>query len=133
MAGLDALDDLMTKAGVDGRRLRRAVALLSDGRWWTLADLVRETATSRRTVEALLRALPLEHSGDRFRIPTDQINTLKAYHQGANDNISDYWHISPRQGRYAEVLRRLETLIDEAPRGRHALDHVSATADRVSN
>ncbi len=131
MAGLDALDDLMTKAGVDGRRLRRAVALLSDGRWWTLADLVRETATSRRTVEALLRALPLEHSGDRFRIPTDQINTLKAYHQGANDNISDYWHISPRQGRYAEVLRRLETLIDEAPRGRHALDHVSATAETV--
>ncbi|WP_433496904.1 bis-aminopropyl spermidine synthase family protein [Sphaerimonospora sp. CA-214678] len=131
MAGLDALDDLMTKAGVDGRRLRSAVALLSDGRWWTLADLVRETATSRRTVEALLRTLPLEHSGDRFRVPANQTNSLKGYHPHVNSNISDYWYISLRQGPYAEVLRRLETLIDGAPRGRHALDHVSATAETV--
>ncbi|WP_329424432.1 bis-aminopropyl spermidine synthase family protein [Streptosporangium sp. NBC_01495] len=62
---------LVARAGVDGRRLRSALAALGGGRWWTLADLVRETATSRRTVEALLREVDgeLERSGDRFRLP----------------------------------------------------------------
>ncbi|MGJ6966434.1 bis-aminopropyl spermidine synthase family protein [Streptosporangium sp. G11] len=62
---------LVAGAGVDGRRLRNALAALGNGRWWTLADLVRETATSRRTIEALLREVDgeLERSGDRFRLP----------------------------------------------------------------
>ncbi|GAA4184638.1 hypothetical protein GCM10022252_13840 [Streptosporangium oxazolinicum] len=62
---------LVARAGVDGRRLRNALAILGGGRWWTLADLVRETATSRRTIEALLREVDgeLERSGDRFRLP----------------------------------------------------------------
>lgn len=65
------IEALVARAGVDGRRLRNALAALGDGRWWTLADLVRETATSRRTVEALLREVDgeLERSGDRFRLP----------------------------------------------------------------
>lgn len=59
MSGHEAIDELLAEAGVDGLRLRGALALLSGGRWWTLADLVRETATSRRTIESLLRVLPL--------------------------------------------------------------------------
>ena len=66
---MDPLTALVARAGVDGRRLRNALAALSDRRWWTLADLVRETATSRRTIEALLREVELERSGDRFRLP----------------------------------------------------------------
>ncbi|MFC0860823.1 bis-aminopropyl spermidine synthase family protein [Sphaerimonospora cavernae] len=129
MAGFEALDDLMTKAGVDSRRLRGAVALLAGGRWWTLADLVRETATSRRTVEALLRALPLEHSGDRFRI--NPANWLKEHHTVISSDISDYWPIEILRERYGDILERLETLIAKAPRGRHVLDHVPATAETV--
>ncbi|MEZ0071792.1 bis-aminopropyl spermidine synthase family protein [Planotetraspora sp. GP83] len=126
MADQDAIDQLLAQAGVslgvDSRRLRTAVALLGDGRWWTLADLVRETATSRRTIEALLRELPLEHnSGDRVRIPADQTGR---YNNGQLAVISD-----PRE--VPDVLDRLETLIAKAPRGRHTLDHVAATAETV--
>ncbi|MEU8383287.1 bis-aminopropyl spermidine synthase family protein [Streptosporangium sp. NPDC048865] len=69
--GGSGAEALVARAGVDGRRLRNALVILGEGRWWTLADLVRETATSRRTVEALLREVDgeLERSGDRFRLP----------------------------------------------------------------
>ncbi|MFF4772798.1 bis-aminopropyl spermidine synthase family protein [Microtetraspora fusca] len=65
-AGRDALRALLT--GVDARRHRLALALLCEGGWWTRADLVRVTATSRRGVEALLREVAVEQSGDRFRL-----------------------------------------------------------------
>ncbi|MFB9674401.1 bis-aminopropyl spermidine synthase family protein [Streptosporangium vulgare] len=69
--GKTGAEALVARAGVDGRRLRNALVILGDGRWWTLADLVRETAISRRTIEALLREVDaeLERSGDRFRLP----------------------------------------------------------------
>ncbi|MFF3436939.1 bis-aminopropyl spermidine synthase family protein [Streptosporangium sp. NPDC002721] len=69
--GRTGAEALVARAGVDGRRLRNALVALGGGRWWTLADLVRETATSRRTIEALLREVDgeLERSGDRFRLP----------------------------------------------------------------
>ncbi|MER5643508.1 bis-aminopropyl spermidine synthase family protein [Streptosporangium sp. NPDC002524] len=70
-SGETGAEALVARAGVDGRRLRNALVILGGGRWWTLADLVRETATSRRTIEALLREVDgdLERSGDRFRLP----------------------------------------------------------------
>ncbi|WP_436756846.1 bis-aminopropyl spermidine synthase family protein [Streptosporangium sp. V21-05] len=71
VSGGTGAEALVARAGVDGRRLRNALVILGGGRWWTLADLVRETATSRRTIEALLREVDaeLERSGDRFRLP----------------------------------------------------------------
>ncbi|GAA1012452.1 bis-aminopropyl spermidine synthase family protein [Acrocarpospora pleiomorpha] len=120
------IDELFAQAGVDGRRLRRAVALLADGRWWSLADLVRETATSRRTIEALLRELPLEHRGERVRIPADQ---AKHYNTGTESNISD--PVSHLMDIYGDTVARIGELIAKAPRGRHTLDHVAATADTV--
>ncbi|MFI7032031.1 bis-aminopropyl spermidine synthase family protein [Microbispora rosea] len=129
MDGHEAIDELLAEAGVDGLRLRGALALLSGGRWWTLADLVRETATSRRTIESLLRVLPLEHSGDRVRIPSDQVNR---YNVWLDTDISGLGNpVAGMVPAHAETLERLETLIAGAPRGRHALDHVSATAETV--
>ncbi|GAA4189859.1 bis-aminopropyl spermidine synthase family protein [Microbispora amethystogenes] len=129
MGGHEAIDELLAEAGVDGLRLRGALALLSGGRWWTLSDLVRETATPRRTIESLLRVLPLEHSGERVRIPMDQVNRFNA---GVEPEISDLGNpVSEMVPEHAETLARLERLIAEAPRGRHALDHVSATAETV--
>lgn len=144
-----AIDELMVKAGVDSRRLRRALALLGDGRWWTLADLVRETATSRRTVEALLRELPLERSGDRVRIPAEQ---AKPYNTAIQADISGHAVTTfppsgvalPHDAAYGladptahlipgnePVLKQLSGLIAGAPRGRQALDHVAATPETV--
>ncbi|GAA5052513.1 hypothetical protein GCM10023259_031950 [Thermocatellispora tengchongensis] len=113
---------LIAEAGVDARRLRAALALLSDGRWWTLGDLVRESATSRRTIEALLRELPdLEHSGDRFRLPPAPVEAPPS----PADPVT---HLLPA---HAQVVEQMAELIAKAPRGRHVLDHVAATADTV--
>ncbi|MBT2228689.1 bis-aminopropyl spermidine synthase family protein [Nonomuraea sp. NEAU-A123] len=122
------MERLLDEAGVDGRRLRHALTLLCDGQWWTLSDLVRETATSRRTIEALLREVLVERSGDRFRVPlahTPDFQDLLAMAPPPADPVA---HLLPH---YAAVLERLRRLIDEAPRARHALDHVAATPETV--
>ncbi|MGI5292337.1 bis-aminopropyl spermidine synthase family protein [Nonomuraea polychroma] len=124
----DGLERLLGAAGADSRRLRHALALLCDGKWWTLASLVRSTATSRRTIESLLRELPLERAGDRFRVPlthTPDYQDLLAVAPPPEDPVA---HLVPH---YAHVLERLTELIAGAPRSRHVLDHVSATPDTV--
>ncbi|GII80802.1 hypothetical protein Sru01_57840 [Sphaerisporangium rufum] len=151
---LDGLGRLLSGAGVDARRYRTALALLCDGAWWTVADLVRESATSRRGVEALLREAGPERSGERYRLgaaraaacrallgadetPTggtgaDETGAGGASKGGAGaagDLPADpVAHLLPR---HAGVLERVAELIAGAPRGRQALDHVSATAETV--
>lgn len=124
----DGVERLLDEAGADGRRLRHALTLLCDGQWWTLPGLVRETATSRRTIEALLREVSLERSGDRFRVPlthTPDFQDLLAMAPPPEDPVA---HLLPH---YAPALERLRRLIDEAPRARQALDHVAATPETV--
>ncbi|MET8869969.1 bis-aminopropyl spermidine synthase family protein [Nonomuraea sp. NPDC004580] len=124
----DGVERLLTEARADSRRLRHALALLCDGQWWTLAALVRETATSRRTIEALLRELTLEHDGDRMRVPpidTPAYQDLIAVAPPPDDPVA---HLVPH---YAHVLDRLTGLVAKAPRARHVLDHVSATPETV--
>ncbi|MFC7387980.1 bis-aminopropyl spermidine synthase family protein [Sphaerisporangium rhizosphaerae] len=148
---------LLAGAGVDARRHRRALALLCEGGWWTLADLVRATATSRRGVEALLRVASPERSGERFRLAPGQIRDLRALldddpaaatpvvprptaatpvvpHPGAGSSpaglgpADPVGHLLPG---YGQVVERLEKLVAAAPRGRHVLDHVAATPETV--
>ncbi|MEU8249067.1 bis-aminopropyl spermidine synthase family protein [Nonomuraea sp. NPDC048916] len=122
------VEHLLVEAGADSRRLRHALTLLCDGQWWALADLVRETATSRRTIEALLREVELERSGDRFRVPlthTPGYQHLLAMAPPPEDPVA---HLVPH---YRHVLERLEELVAKAPRGRHVLDHVAATPETV--
>ncbi|MFI7418316.1 bis-aminopropyl spermidine synthase family protein [Nonomuraea sp. NPDC049684] len=122
----DGVERLLAEAGVDGRRLRHALTLLCDGQWWSLAGLVRETATSRRTVEALLREVRLERSGERFRVPpgdTPAYQDLLAMAPPPEDPVA---HLLPH---YPGVLERLTALVAGAPRARHVLDHVSATPE----
>ncbi|GAB2906023.1 bis-aminopropyl spermidine synthase family protein [Nonomuraea fastidiosa] len=124
----DGVERLLTEAGADSRRLRHALALLCDGQWWTLPDLVRETATSRRTIEALLGELVLERDGDRMRVPpidTPAYQDLIAVAPPPEDPVA---HLVPH---YAHVLDRLTGLVAKAPRARHVLDHVSATPGTV--
>lgn len=124
----DGVERLLIEAGADSRRLRHALTLLCDGQWQTPADVVRQTATSRRTVEALLRELPLEHDGDRLRVPladTPAYQDLLSLAPPPEDPVA---HLLPH---YAPELERLTALIAGAPRARHVLDHVSATPDTV--
>ncbi|MFF0246871.1 bis-aminopropyl spermidine synthase family protein [Streptosporangium sandarakinum] len=126
---MEGIEDLIARAGVDGRRPRAVLAALAGGRWWTLADLVRETATSRRTVEALLREVELERSGDRFRLtrPPSGIAGIAGVTRetAPADPVA---HLLPG---HADLVATMEELIARAPRGRQALDHVAATADTV--
>ncbi|GGP08104.1 bis-aminopropyl spermidine synthase family protein [Nonomuraea glycinis] len=124
----DGVERLLAAAGVDSRRLRHALTLLCDGQWWTLADLVRQSATSRRTIEELLRELRLERSGDRFRVAPEHspdYQDLLAVAPAPEDPVA---HLLPH---YGPALERLRELIAKAPRARHTLDHVAATPDTV--
>ncbi|MFC5816516.1 bis-aminopropyl spermidine synthase family protein [Nonomuraea harbinensis] len=124
----DGVERLLGAAGVDSRRLRHALTLLCDGRWWSLADLVRETATSRRTVEELLRELRTEREGDRFRLPPahwPDFQDLLALAPPPEDPVQ---HLVAH---YEPALERLRELVAKAPRPRHALDHVPATPETV--
>ncbi len=124
---------LLAEAGVDARRYHLALALLCDGAWWTLADLVRGAATSRRGIEALLREVGPQRSGDRFRLTPEQVRAYRPLleesgHPGEPALADPVAHLLPR---YADVLERMEKLIAEGPRGRQALDHVAATPETV--
>ncbi|TDE41878.1 putative methyltransferase [Nonomuraea mesophila] len=122
------MERLLREAGADSRRLRHALALLCEGRWWKLAGLVRETATSRRTIEALLRELPLERSGDAFRVPLARTHAFQDLFAVAPPPEDPVAHLLPH---YSGVLDRLSTLVAGAPRARHVLDHVAATPETV--
>ncbi|GAA4040621.1 bis-aminopropyl spermidine synthase family protein [Nonomuraea soli] len=122
------LDTLLDTAGADSRRLRHALMLVCDGQWWTRADLVRRSATSRRSIEALLGALELEHDGERFRVPLEKAGEHQALFAMAPPPADPVEHLLPH---YRDVLERLERLIAAAPGARAELDHVSATPETV--
>ncbi|MFC4585129.1 bis-aminopropyl spermidine synthase family protein [Sphaerisporangium corydalis] len=125
----DGVSRLLDEAGVDARRLRAALTLLCDGAWWTLADLVRETATSRRGVEALLREAGPERSGDRFRLTPERAGALRDLLDDPGDLPADpVAHLLPR---HAGVVAAMEKLVAGGPSGRYALDHVAATPETV--
>jgi N4-bis(aminopropyl)spermidine synthase len=124
----DGVERLLNAAGADSRRMRHALSLVCDGQWWTLADLVRATATSRRGIETLLRELPLERTGDRFRVPLAHSPDYQDLFAVAPPPEDPVGHLVPH---YSRALDRLTGLVAGAPRARHVLDHVSATPETV--
>ncbi|MET7466358.1 bis-aminopropyl spermidine synthase family protein [Nonomuraea sp. NPDC005501] len=118
---------LAAASGLDPRRAFEVLSALGDGSWWTLADLVRRTATSRRSVEAVLRELRAERSGDRFRLAPERARGLLDGDRPAGP-AGPVDHLLPG---HADVVERMAKLIAGAPRARQALDHVSATPETV--
>lgn len=116
---------------MDPRRVHTALSLLSEGGWWTLADLVRTTAAPRRSVEALLAELRPERSGDRFRLTAAQIGDHAELLLNGHRPFTPADPVEHLLPAHAEVVERLGELIARAPRGRHALDHVAATPETV--
>lgn len=117
--------------GMDPRRVHAALSLLVDGRWWTLADLVRESAAPRRSVEALLAGLAVESEGDRFRLGAEQRRLIGEILEGGYQPFASADPVGHLLPEYADVVERLGEFVARAPRGRHVLDHVAATPETV--
>lgn len=124
-AGLPVVD------GMDPRRVHAALSLLVDGRWWTLGELVRESAAPRRSVEALLAGLALESEGDRFRLGAEQGRIVGEVLEGGYRPFAAADPVGHLLAEYGDVVERLREFVAGAPRGRHVLDHVAATPETV--
>jgi N4-bis(aminopropyl)spermidine synthase len=133
----EAVQALLADFGVDSRRVRAILCRLAGvpagpagDTGWTVTELVAATATSRRTVEAVLRALgeDLETAGGALRIAPAAADRYRAA-VGCADletrrPADPVGHLLPR---YAHVLDTLRELVEAAPRSRRRLDHVAAT------
>lgn len=121
--------ELPAVAGMDPRRVREALGVLSDGAWWSVTDLVRATATPRRSAQALLAEVTARREGDRYRLTAEQIDSYRPVLSGRTLTAVD--PVGHLLEDHADALGRLTELIALAPRGRDALDHVAATPDTV--
>jgi hypothetical protein len=130
---IDAVAESVAKWGVSGRRLRLAVAMLTDGAR-TLEEVVRDCALPRRAVEALLRdAGPdLDQTADGFMVRQDRVAAYRerfGYAQLRATEPSDPQ--AERLKACADLVTRIAGDIAAAPTAKAALDHVSACAETV--
>ncbi|NKZ08806.1 bis-aminopropyl spermidine synthase family protein [Actinomadura latina] len=129
---VEAVRGLRAEFGIDARRIDQIGLLLAAGEFRSIEDIVSLTGTSRRTVEAVLRALEpdLESSGDGKRIAKQHAETYSGVF-GAREpfGVRDPWTESAR--RDPAVLTAMDELIAAAPPPVRALDHVPATAETV--
>jgi len=128
---LDVLKGLAEASGADPAQVHTVVARLAEGAWWTQPDLIRETATPRRTVEALLREIAPERAGDRFRLTGEQVASYRKALDETRLLAPPADPVAHLLAEHAEVLDRLEDLVAGGPRARQALDHVAATPETV--
>ncbi|MCP3013565.1 bis-aminopropyl spermidine synthase family protein [Nocardiopsis dassonvillei] len=120
--------ELLRAHGVDAPRLRRVLALLSDGREWEANALVRASGVAYALVSSLVGALaeagellPGEGRG-RVRLVRPE-----RYTGAAGDEPADpVAHLLPR---YSRALAELARAVEEGPASDLDLDHVAATAE----
>ncbi|WP_150245785.1 bis-aminopropyl spermidine synthase family protein [Nocardiopsis quinghaiensis] len=122
---------LLRDHGVAAPRLRRVLALLSDGRWWSTNDLVRDSGVAYALVSELVRALvdagelTVETGAGQGRArlarPGDYAGAA------AVEELADpVAHLLPR---YTRAMAELVRATDGGPVSDLDLDHVSATAE----
>jgi N4-bis(aminopropyl)spermidine synthase len=130
---LDAVADVVAEFGVGKRRLRAAVAALTERRH-TTESLVRACALPRRTVESLLRAadpdLDKDASGSMIRVDLAGAYSERfALGELRRERLADpYVALLAAHG---ALVAQAEADIAAAPAARDALDHVAATAETV--
>ncbi|GAA1778531.1 bis-aminopropyl spermidine synthase family protein [Actinomadura chokoriensis] len=131
----DPLEDvraLRGEFGIDGRRIDQIGRLLLGGEFRSVEEVVSLTGTSRRTVEAVFRAVEpdLESSGDGKRIAKAQAGKYGGvFDEREPFGARDMWTEAAR--RDPAVLAATAALIGAAPPPVQALDHVPATAETV--
>jgi N4-bis(aminopropyl)spermidine synthase len=126
---LAAIRELRASFGIDARRIDSVGCLLADGRFRSVEELVCLTATSRRTVEAVLRAAEphLESSDGRVRICGPHAQAYaEEFRCGQNPPVRDPW--DEMAGRDPAALTEMARLIERAPAARRDLDQIPATA-----
>ncbi|MEU5993586.1 bis-aminopropyl spermidine synthase family protein [Spirillospora sp. NPDC047418] len=123
---------LRAEFGIDARRVDQIGRLLLGGAFRTVEEVVAATGTSRRTVEAVFRALEpdLESSGDGRRIAEWAAGKYgDVFDEREPFGARDVWTQAAR--RDPAVLAAVAGLIGAAPPPVQALDHVPATAETV--
>lgn len=129
---LEAVRELRAEFGIDAGRIDQIGRLLAGGEFRSVEEVVSLTGTSRRTVEAVVRALEpvLESSGDGKRIAKAHVDEYAAVF-GAREpfGVRDPWTESAR--RDPAAIAAMAELIAAAPPPVQALDHVPATAETV--
>lgn len=129
---VEAVRAVRDEFGIDARRIDQIGRLLAAGEFRTVEDVVSLTGTSRRTVEAVFRALEphLESSGDGRRIGKRHVGEYRGvFGAGEPFGVRDPWAEPAR--RDPAVLAAMDGLIGAAPPPVQALDHVPATAETV--
>lgn len=117
---------LLREHGVDAPRLRSVLALLSDGRWWSVDALVRGSAVAyarvTRLVEELVRAGELVEGDGLVRLAAPG-----RYAGTAGAVLAD--PVAPLLPGRDETLAELERAVAGGPASDLDLDHVTATAE----
>jgi hypothetical protein len=129
---LAAVRELKASFGIDARRIDAVGCLLTDGEFRSVAELVSLTGTSRRTVEAVLRAAErhLDSSERRVRIGRPHAPAYAAeFGCGQHAPVRDPWDELAR--RDPAALAEAARLVDGAPAAQRDLDQVPATAVTV--
>lgn len=130
---LDAVTEVVAGFGAGNRRLREALAMLTERRQ-TAEGLVRGCALPRRTVESLLRAADrdLDTNADGAMIRADRAAAYRdrfAIDQLRRSQVADPY--DARLAAHGALVAQVEADIAAAPAAREALDHVAATAETV--
>ncbi|WDZ89323.1 bis-aminopropyl spermidine synthase family protein [Nocardiopsis sp. HUAS JQ3] len=120
--------ELLRGHGVDAPRLRRVLALLSDGREWEANALVRASGVAYALVSSLVAALTeageLAPGDGRGRV---RLVRPERYAGAAGEEPADpVAHLLPR---YSRALAELARAVEEGPASDLDLDHVAATAE----
>jgi N4-bis(aminopropyl)spermidine synthase len=126
---LAAIQELKASFGIDARRVDWVGCLLTDGRFCSVEELVSLTGTSRRTVEAVLRAAEpdVEWLDGRARICGPHARAYaEEFRCGQNPPARDPW--DEMAGRDPVALTEVARLIEHAPAARRDLDQIPATA-----
>jgi predicted methyltransferase len=133
-APIEEVRQLLISAGVAAQRLRVLIRLLMDHPS-TPADLITQSAIDRRTVQSVLAALGsdlVETGHGRVRIADSRIEAYRELidraHLVATQPVDAY---ERQLAQHADLVAQVQRWIEDAPRPRQALDHVSATAQTV--
>jgi hypothetical protein len=115
-------DELAAAWSPEFGRVRRLVAVLADGDWHAVGELVAATATSRRSVGDTLRRLgpwvELDRAADRARARDQAATALAAAFQAGR---------APAPGPEAPLVASMAAIMGGLPAPARHLDHVPAT------
>jgi branched-chain polyamine synthase A-like protein len=115
-------DELAAAWGPEFGRVRRLVAVLLDGDWHAVGELIGATATSRRSVGEILQRLgswvELDRAGDRARAGDQAVTALAAAFQAGQ---------APAPGPEEALVASMTAIMGGLPASVRDLDHVPAT------